>query len=220
MRASMCALASGIVLRGELIRIETAKISPRYSQIGPCRAPGTAQGEAARGRNHWRTERNNATLAKHPARKIEVFEKIKVAKTAKNFENFLSYKDRLVAEEPATQRGTHASECARAAKKPGWGVISARKTASDDVLFCHCVFDLFEGILRQSRISVKKQEHIAPRGFTPRFIWLARCLTWLETTRAPCSSAMWIVPSKLSASTTITSWARSFRLIASKVAGK
>jgi hypothetical protein len=54
MRVSMCTLASGIVLGGELIRIDTAKVLSRHAQIGPRCSAGAAQREAARGRDHGR----------------------------------------------------------------------------------------------------------------------------------------------------------------------
>ena len=157
------ALSCAVVFRCQLIRIGTAEIPTRCQQIFPCCPIWTIEGETSRSGNHRRTQSDNAPFATHSARKIQILEKIKISKTVEFFENVSANEDSLITEKPSAQPCANAGEHACAAQKPRGQIITSRKTAPNDIPLCNYKFDLCKSILRQSCISVKKQEHVASR---------------------------------------------------------
>ena len=157
------ALARAVIFRRQLIRVGAAEIPTRCQQIFPCCPTWSIEREASRGGNHRRTQCHNATFATHSTRKMQILEKIKISKTAEFFENVSANEDSLIAEKPSTQPCANAGEHACAAEKPGGRIITSGKTASNYISLCNYRFDFCKSILRQSCISVKKQEHVASR---------------------------------------------------------
>ncbi len=157
------ALARAVIFRRQLIRVDAAEIPTRCQQIFPCCPTWTIEREASRRGNHWRTQCHNSTFAAHSTRKIQIFEKIKISKTVEFFENVSANEDSLIAEKPSAQPCANAGEHACAAEKPERRIIASGKTASNYISLCNYGFDLCKSILRQSCISVKKQEHAASR---------------------------------------------------------
>ena len=146
-----------------MIRVGATDIPTGCQQIFPCCPTWTIQGEASRRGNHWRTQCHNATFAAHSTRKIQILEKIKISKTVEFFENVSANEDSLIAEKPSAQPCANAGEHACAAEKPGRQIIASGKTAPNYISLCNYGFDLCKSILRQTCISVKKQEHVASR---------------------------------------------------------
>ena len=157
------ALPRAVIFRRQLILVGAAEIPTRCQQIFPCCPTWTIEGEASRRGNHWRMQSDNAPFATHSTRKIQILEKIKISKTVEFFENVSANEDSLITEKPSAQPCANAGEHACAAQKPGRRIIASGKTAPNDIPLCNYRFDLCKSILRQSCISVKKQEHVASR---------------------------------------------------------
>src|SRR5439155_26978744 len=102
---------------------------------------------------------DNAAFTAHSTRKIQIFEKIKIAETSESSEHVPADKDCLIAQKPAASPRADASEHARAAEEPGGRNIAPRKTSSNHITLSKYPLDACETIMRQSCIGAKKSEN-------------------------------------------------------------
>src|SRR2546430_16925289 len=138
-------------------RIGAGEITKRQPHVRSRRQQCPARGKTARGGNHIRTQRHNASLTRHSPGEINVFKQRHILKTSDALEYRSPNENALVAVEPAQPSRTPLAEQARQAQDPRTALEAAREPATHDRRFVERRLDLLQCVRPCPRMALKEE---------------------------------------------------------------